>query len=956
MRPQFTVIAATYNVAPYIEAFLASLDRQTYGIAGVEVIVVDDGSTDGSGELAEAWAAVTSAQVRVVHQVNAGQGAARNAGMELATGEWVTFADPDDVLADGYFAEVAEFVAAQRQQPDMLATRLLTFTEDPAQHVNRHALRDNFKGKNQLVDISRFPDRIHLSGGSAFFRLDRIRSSGVRFDSRIRPTFEDGHFVGVYLLQSAAPLVGFVRTAEYYYRKRVDGTSSVQSAWARDEKYTDVLRHGYLDLLQRGAQRYGTAPVWVQNTVLYDLLWYFKADTRIISSTGSIRPETQDAFHSLSREILAMIDVETIMGFSVVRTAHWLRVALVAGYKDEQMRPGQVRLDTFDERQRLVRARYTFSGTPPTENFWWRGQPVEPVHQKMRSLEFLGRTLAWERLVWLPADGTLRIALDGRPVPLSTRAPADLPYQVTGTKLEQLFGIAPRGPRLGRRARLRRVLTTPARAKSALAARTARYRDPDRWTAKIAKRLARTPVVRHRFARAWVLMDRQEQAQDNAEHLYRYLARERSEVNAWFVLDRSSADWNRLRREGFKLVAFGSLRWRLLLLNARHVVSSHANGFAVNPLPRNLYGAPGWRFTFLQHGVGKDDYSRWLADKRIHIVVTTTEAEERSFSGDGTPYVFTTKEVQRTGLPRHDELLAKARRLQASDVDRILVMPTWRRTLAEGLPESMTADERAAAFRASDFAEHWFAVLRAPEMEELAAQGHRISLLPHPNMAEFLRAEDVPSHVELLSWTDTDVQDVFARTKLLLTDYSSISFEVAFLERPTVYYHFDRDAFFSGAQPYRRGYFDYDRDGFGPVTTSHEQLVAAVKQLAADDFVPDQAVTERIRSTFGARTGDSCARVYEAITGLDRPAQVRVQDQPLPVTTLTGVVADDPLQAQAAMADSVTDGLVASGLLTDDALTEHVLVTEALAEEARAEEALVTVGADGVPTEEPEPR
>ncbi|SFO20381.1 Glycosyltransferase involved in cell wall bisynthesis [Geodermatophilus obscurus] len=951
-RPRFSVVSAVYNVAEYIEAFLSSLDRQTYGIENLEIILVDDGSTDGAGEIARRWAESTPARVHVIRQENAGQGAARNAGIELATGEWVTFADPDDVLADDYFSEVAAFLGTQRKTPDLLATRLLVFTDDPAAHVDKHALRKNFGRGNQLVDMSQYPNRIHLSAGTAFLPLDRLRANGNRFDPRIRPTFEDGHLIGVHLLESAAPLVGFIASAGYYYRKRADGTSSVQSAWTRDDKYLAVPRYGYLDLLRRGAQRYGRPPVWLQNTVLYDLLWYFKADSRLISATGAVRPEVQDEFHALCREIFALIDVETIMGFQVSSTAYWLRNALVVGYKDLRTRPSQVRLDQLDERQRLVRARYTYGGPRPREEFSWRGRQVEPVHQKVRSIEFFGRAVAQERIVWLPADGTLRITLDGRPVPLSTRAPSDLPYQVTALRLSKELGASrpdlASGPDVGATG-LVRVVGAPARWLSALVTWFAAWVDREQWTARITRRRAAGPSARRRYADAWVLMDRQEQAQDSAEHLYRYLKRKRPQVNAWFVLDRQSPDWRRLQREGFKLVAHGSVQWRMLLLNARHVVSSHANAFAMAPLPHALYGRPQWQFTFLQHGVGKDDYSRWLNDKRISLLMTTTEAEERSFTGDGTPYVFTTKEVKRTGLPRHDALLAKARKLADRDVDRILVMPTWRRSLAEGMPESLTPEERAAAFRASEYAQHWFGLLQAPELRQVAERtGSRVAFLPHPNMTPFLHDSDVPGHVELLRWADVDVQDVFARTALLITDYSSIAFEVALLGRPTVYFQFDRDEFFSGAQPYRRGYFSYERDGFGPVTTSLEEAVSALEKLAVEGLRPDEAIERRIRATFGEPAGDACYQVFKAIRELDRPVRAQVVAGPSGVEVAAGDAAavvegpGTPTTEGLAPGDGLTGAQLVEDALNDAALHEPELADEGLSEDFEA------VGADGV--------
>jgi glycosyltransferase involved in cell wall biosynthesis/CDP-glycerol glycerophosphotransferase (TagB/SpsB family) len=939
MRPQFTVIAAIYNVAPYIGEYLASLDRQTYGIANLEVVLVDDGSTDGSGALAERWARTSPARVRILHQENAGQGAARNAGIEIATGEWVTFADPDDVLADTYFAEVAAFLAAQSQTPDLLATRQLTFTDDHTQHVNRHPLRANFKSKNQLVDLSRFPDRIQLSGCSAFFPLDPIKAEGTRFDPRIRPTFEDAHLIGTHLLARDAPLVGFIQSAEYYYRKRVDGSSSVQSSWSKNDKYINVPRHGYLDLLLRAVKRHGTAPLWLQNTVLYDLLWYFRTDTRLASPTGSVPPDVLDEFHALCSEIFAHIDVETILGFRIVPTGHWLRVAMVAGYKDLQMRPEYVRLDSLDQAQRLVRGRYTFSGPQPDEQFFWRGRAIEPVHQKVRAVELLGRAVVYERIVWLPADGTLRVSLDGRPVPLSTKGTVDLPYQLTAARLAQDLRARQRPAQEARgswASGLAHLLRGPKRMLGAICSFLAGWFDSATWSARVTKRIAATGWAADRFADAWVLMDREEQAKDNAEHLYRYLLRKRPEVNAWFVLRRGSDDWNRLKNEGFKMLAHGSLSWRVAMLTAAHMISSHVNAPITNPLPARLYGQPKFRFTFLQHGVTKDDLSRWLNNKRIHLIATVTEAEQKSFTADGTPYSFTDREVKKIGFPRHDRLLKLSREMESAAVDQILIMPTWRRSLTEALPEDMGIAEREEVFRQSDYARHWLGLLSSPALAEIArTSGSRLVLLPHPHpgMADLLRAAGLPGHIEVLDWKAIDVQEVLARSRMLVTDYTSVAFDVALMGKPVAYYQFDRQEFFSSGHLFRRGYFDYDRDGFGPVAQSEEELLVALERLAANGYTPSPEIAERIEATFGQRSGDACYRVYKAIRELDRPVSARPIDGGAARLPMAGQSAERGLSDMQEYEEALADGLLSADGMAGDLVSRQVLESDGLLEE-----------------------
>ena len=92
------VVLAVYNVARYLPDLLGSLERQTHPLTDVQLVFVDDGSTDGGLELLQEWAESRRDHVTVVGQTNAWVAAARNTGIEHLDAEWVTFADPDDVL------------------------------------------------------------------------------------------------------------------------------------------------------------------------------------------------------------------------------------------------------------------------------------------------------------------------------------------------------------------------------------------------------------------------------------------------------------------------------------------------------------------------------------------------------------------------------------------------------------------------------------------------------------------------------------------------------------------------------------------------------------------------------------------------------------------------------------------------------------------------------------------
>lgn len=105
---KFSFIVPVYNVEKYLEQCVQSILGQSFG--DFELILIDDGSTDGSGALCDKLA-LADARVRVIHQENGGSSEARNAGIRNARGEYILFVDSDDYIADGILEKIAEVVA-----------------------------------------------------------------------------------------------------------------------------------------------------------------------------------------------------------------------------------------------------------------------------------------------------------------------------------------------------------------------------------------------------------------------------------------------------------------------------------------------------------------------------------------------------------------------------------------------------------------------------------------------------------------------------------------------------------------------------------------------------------------------------------------------------------------------------------------------------------------------------
>lgn len=103
MQPKVSIIVAVYNVAPFLDKCITSLKNQT--LRDFEVILVDDGSTDKSGRICDAYAHEDS-RFKVFHQANGGVASARELGVEKASGEYLIHVDPDDWIEDDMLEEL----------------------------------------------------------------------------------------------------------------------------------------------------------------------------------------------------------------------------------------------------------------------------------------------------------------------------------------------------------------------------------------------------------------------------------------------------------------------------------------------------------------------------------------------------------------------------------------------------------------------------------------------------------------------------------------------------------------------------------------------------------------------------------------------------------------------------------------------------------------------------------
>ncbi|XBH21988.1 CDP-glycerol glycerophosphotransferase family protein [Jonesiaceae bacterium BS-20] len=877
-KPVISVIVPMYRVAEYLADLFASIDAQIPGDFDLEFIFVDDGSPDNCAELAHTWLKSKSKNGIVIEKANGGVSSARNAGLEVARGSWVAFPDPDDLLSENFFESIARQIATEDYNSvNVIAANLQRYFENGGEIKDNHPLNFKFKSGNDLVDLTLEPHYIQLSAATAVFRKSHIDRHSIRFDTELRAS-EDAVFLLEVLSRSDKALLGINADSVYYYRKREAGTSALDTLSQSSTSYVERLEQGYLRVFNQIRRTSGQIPNWMMSTILYEFRWLFGAENSIQNKETVLGVEGRARFLEVVTQLLSHVSKDAILGYRTTWMSWEIRILLLA-LKGEENPDRQVYVTDRNHENNSFRLAYWYTGELPDERFVVAGRRVTPIAAKIQTLDYFGQRLLKLRVVWLPGAGDTMVFLDGSPWPVSLKAPHITQYSATEKDFKKKFqssepleiteGQRRYTKRRGLKWHLHRAYAEWYAAKFAdkVVSKLSIEELYGATGGKLAqiRRVAWEKSSVAKYGNAWVFMDRLGQAQDNAEHLYRWVRVNSPETNIWFVLEKDSPDWPRLAQEGFNLVEFRGLEHYKLMMNAINLISSHLDYDSVEPIPRCFYinSVRPWKFTFLQHGITKDDLSLWFNEKKIDLFITSTVPEFESLVADNTNYSLTSNEVKNTGMPRFDALQRKARSAQK---DILLVAPTWRNYLLESKAGLRAERSLIEGFRETDYFRNWNSVLSDPLLVDFAEkQGLDLVFLPHPALMEIIGEIELPEKIRVASYADGDIQDLFVRTKFAITDYSSIGFDLVYAGSRLVYFQFDREVIHGKGHTMREGYFSYDRDGFGPVALDPESVFEKLTSIAGEMSELYESRTDALQWHQDER---ACERVYEAVVSL----------------------------------------------------------------------------------------
>jgi glycosyltransferase involved in cell wall biosynthesis len=308
----FTIIICYKDTERYIQTTLDSLYRQTCGFReSVQVIMVNDGSEDSSKDIVELNKKYYSDNIFSVDSDGNGVAAAKNTGLKYAKGKYVNFLDSDDYLSNDALQKVLSFFD-KHEEIDIVAIPMYFFDNQEGPHMLNHKF-----SFSRVIDINEEPESILLSSASSFIKRSSIEHS---FDEKLT-IGEDSLFITSMLMDKQK--YGVVADVQYYYRKRVEGTSLMQNTYNNESYYTAFMDNFILRMIS-AYKKENVISKYLQHVIAYNIQWPLRK---------------QDIPKGISREIL---------------DEYWEKIEIILTYLDESAIDSMEYL-SFHQKNYLIR-------------------------------------------------------------------------------------------------------------------------------------------------------------------------------------------------------------------------------------------------------------------------------------------------------------------------------------------------------------------------------------------------------------------------------------------------------------------------------------------------------------------------------------------------------------------------------------------------------------------------
>jgi len=362
--------------------------------------------------------------------------------------------------------------------------------------------------------------------------------------------------------------------------------------------------------------------------------------------------------------------------------------------------------------------------------------------------------------------------------------------------------------------------------------------------------------------RIWLFEDKIYKGGDNGEYLYTYACQQKNDgISKYYILDRKCLDAQRFRKEGKKFTQYCSIKHKMLYLNGEVIFNTHNgstehHGFSkrVEIYFRDLFKADN---VCIQHGLSVQYIPNLVnqVNDNLKMFFLASEVEKKNLLNS--EYAWEGKEDRLfvTGSPRYDGLKDKDQR-------QILITPTWRNYLAVPVSRIDATREKNDDFIKSDYFKIYNNLINDEKLIAAAKKyNYKIIYLLHPCTASQIDDFDRNNSVELVASTaDLNYEKIMTESSLMVTDYSGVQFDFAYMYKPVVYYHPEKLP-----PSYDEGEYKYATMSLGEIIKTQDDLVESLCEYMKNDCKIKDEYRKRIDKFFSHHDFENCKRVYEVV-------------------------------------------------------------------------------------------
>lgn len=357
----------------------------------------------------------------------------------------------------------------------------------------------------------------------------------------------------------------------------------------------------------------------------------------------------------------------------------------------------------------------------------------------------------------------------------------------------------------------------------------------------------------------WLICEDKNEARDNGYWFFKYMREKHPECKVAYAINKKAPDYQKVKNLG-KVISFGGLSHWFWYFVADKNISSQKNGkpnAAVCYLLEVVFKFRKNNRVFLQHGIIISDLEfLYFKNTNMKRFCVSTYQEEKYLQEH---FGYPEENIVLTGLCRFDNLNDNK-----VNKNQILVMPTWRQWIARDV--EMAEIEGTTNFLESNYFKHWQEILESKELDKLLKKFDKTLIFyPHRNMQKYLDNFKTSSdRIIIASFKDYDVQQLLKTSALMITDYSSVFFDFAYMKKPIIFYQFDEKKF--REYQYAEGYFSYKDNGFTEWTETKNDLLKCLENALTNNLeLRDKNAVDKY---FPYHDNKNCERTYEMIKNI----------------------------------------------------------------------------------------